>query len=67
MTTHSVFLPRKFHGQRSLAGYSLWGCKEPNMTGWLTHTVSHTHSIVQGSGDTTGSRNIKQIKSHDLS
>ena len=28
----SVFLPRKFHGQRSLAGYSLWGCKELNMT-----------------------------------
>ena len=22
-----VFLPRKFHGQRSLVGYSLWGCK----------------------------------------
>ena len=21
-------LPREFHGQRSLAGYSLWGCKE---------------------------------------
>ena len=23
----SVFLPRKFHGQRSLAGYSPWGCR----------------------------------------
>ena len=23
-----VFLPGKFHGQRSLAGYSSWGCKE---------------------------------------
>ena len=23
-----VFLPGKFHGQRSLAGYSPWGCKE---------------------------------------
>ena len=22
-----VFLPGKFHGQRSLMGYSLWGCK----------------------------------------
>jgi len=21
-------LPEKSHGQRSLAGYSLWGCKE---------------------------------------
>jgi len=23
-----VFLPREFHGQRSLAGYSSWGRKE---------------------------------------
>ena len=23
-----VFLPEKFHGQRSLAGYSPWGCKK---------------------------------------
>ena len=22
-----VFLPREFHGQRCLAGYSPWGCK----------------------------------------
>ena len=22
-----IFLPGKFHGQRSLAGYSPWGCK----------------------------------------
>ena len=27
-----VFLPGKSHGQRSLAGYSLWGRKELNMT-----------------------------------
>ena len=25
-----VFLPGKSHGQRSLAGYSPWGCKELN-------------------------------------
>jgi len=24
----SVLLPEKSHGQRNLAGYSLWGCKE---------------------------------------
>ena len=24
----AAFLPGKFCGQRSLAGYSLWGCKE---------------------------------------
>ena len=27
-----VFLPGKSHGQRSLAGYSPWDCKEPDMT-----------------------------------
>ena len=27
-----VFLPGEFHGQRSLAGYSLWGHKESDMT-----------------------------------
>ena len=27
-----VFLPGKFHGWRSLAGYSPWDCKESDMT-----------------------------------
>ena len=27
-----VFLPGKFHGQRSVAGYSLWSQKELDMT-----------------------------------
>ena len=27
-----VFLPGKSHGQRSLVGYSSWGCKDPDMT-----------------------------------
>ena len=27
-----VFLPGKFHGQRSLVGYSPWGHKESDMT-----------------------------------
>ena len=31
-----VFLPGKFHGQRSLVGYSPWGCKESDMTKWLS-------------------------------
>ena len=33
-----VFLPGEFHGQRSLAGYSPWLCKESDMTERLTHT-----------------------------
>ena len=31
-----VFLLGKFHGQRSLAGYSVWGRKESDMTEQLT-------------------------------
>ena len=31
-----VLLPRKFHGQRSLAGYSPWGHKESDKTEQLT-------------------------------
>ena len=27
-----VFLPGESHGQRSLVGYSLWGCKELDTT-----------------------------------
>ena len=34
----SVFLPGEFHGQRSLAGYSLCVCKELDTTELLTHT-----------------------------
>ena len=32
MTTHSVFLPGKSHGWRSLVGYSPWGRKESDAT-----------------------------------
>ena len=32
MVTHSSILHGKFHGQRNLAGYSPWGCKESDMT-----------------------------------
>ena len=38
-----VFLPGKFHGQRSLVGYSPWGRKESDMTEH-THTHTHTHT-----------------------
>ena len=31
-----VFQPGEFHGQRSLAGYSPWGCKESDMTEQLS-------------------------------
>ena len=36
-----VFLPRKLYGQRSLVGYSPWGCKESDMS---EHT--HTEKVI---------------------
>ena len=42
-----VFLLGKFHGQRSLVGYSLWGHKESGLTEHMhTHTHTHTHIII---------------------
>ena len=35
-----VFLPGKFHGQRSLAGCSPWGHKDLD-------TIEHTHTHTQ--------------------
>ena len=35
-----VFLPGESHGQRSLVGYSPWGCKESDPTEELSMVVS---------------------------
>ena len=40
------FLPGEFHGQRSLAGYSPWGCKDSDTTeqhsmAWFVINVHH--------------------------
>ena len=41
-----VFLPGKFHGQRSLSDYSPWGHKESDTTERLsTHTKSIPHAV----------------------
>ena len=37
-----VFLPGESHGEKSLEGYSPWGCKESDTTERLTHTHTHT-------------------------
>ena len=34
-----VFFPGEFHGQRSLTGYSPWGCKESDTTEQLKLTL----------------------------
>ena len=41
-----VFLPGKFHRQRSVAGYSPWGCKESDMTKRLS-TASSERELDQ--------------------
>ena len=39
-TATPVFLPGEFHGQRSLTGYSSWGCKESDTTEQISaHTI----------------------------
>ena len=35
VAAHSVFLPGRCHGQRSLMGYSPWGHRESDMTQWV--------------------------------
>ena len=35
-----VFLPGESHGQRSLVGYSPWGCKDSDTTEGLTLSLS---------------------------
>ena len=35
-----VFLSGESHGQKNLAGYSPWGCKESDMTGRLSSRSS---------------------------
>ena len=58
------------HGQRNLAGYSPWGCRELDTTEWLsTHTHTHTkitHHIQVGfiSGS-EGWVNITQINQRE--
>ena len=38
-----VFLPREFRGQKSLAAYSSWDCKESDMT---EHTPTHMYKAI---------------------
>ena len=41
-TYSSTLAWKKSHGQRSLVGYSPWGCKESDMTEWLRILQSGT-------------------------
>ena len=44
MATHSISLPREYHKQRSLVGYSPWGRKKSDMTEWLNNWAGHHQS-----------------------
>ena len=57
-----VFLPGKFHGQRSLEGYSPWGHKESH--DWVTeyiHTDTHSNNYLYWT--LTIGQDLKQITS----
>ena len=55
MAPTPVFLPEKFHGQRSPAGYSPWGPKELAMTERLiTHKLSRRARASEGEGSPSG-------------
>ena len=41
MATHSRILDEKSYGQRSLADYSPWDCKESDMTEWEHGMETH--------------------------
>ena len=42
-----VFMPREFHGQRSLAGYSPQGCKKSDTTEWISTQVCHSFTFKE--------------------
>ena len=44
-----VFLPGKFHGHRSLAGYGPWGCKEQDTTE-RAHMHTPLEILISGEG-----------------
>ena len=51
-----VFLSGEFHGQRSLVGYSPWGCKELDMTEQLTHFLFYQEFVTNSDGSSLGKK-----------
>ena len=41
-----VFLPGESHGQRTLAGYSPWGCRESDATERWTLSAGQLHAFI---------------------
>ena len=61
MTTTAVFLPRKFHGQRSLLNYSPYSHRESEMTENV-HAHIHTHRHTHTPGIYSGSQSQHKYK-----
>ena len=61
-----VFLPGESQGQRSLAGYRPWGCKESDTTERL-HTRAHTHMFSEHLENTVRKISLFSCGSHSSS
>ena len=72
-----VFLPGESHGQRSLVGYSPWGCKQSDTTEQLTLTLDghfsargplclHLAAISLGADDDSASSHLLNTDTHLL-
>ena len=56
-----VFLPGKFHGLRSLIGYSPWGGKESDTIEWL-HFLFHRNASLMESPESRNADNMHTMK-----
>ena len=54
-----VFLPRKFHGQMSLAGYSPWGNKKKHQT--QLRDKAHAHILTEKKQKNTFGELVPQL------
>ena len=59
MATHSVFLPGKPRGQRSLMGYSPWDCKESDTTQQLKSNNNEQYRAGSAVGGTCKLRALR--------
>ena len=57
-----VLLSGKFHGLRSLAGYSPQGCKESDMTEHVCMHMIFIFAIIGGKGVGSSTQNYKHTK-----
>ena len=47
MATHSILLPGKSHGRRSLVSYSLWGRKDSDTMSDFTFTFTFIADVIR--------------------